>query len=304
MPEVVSPVLSSEANNKDKRCHMYKLVANILVPIQLNEEHISVLKQAAELAREHDSIIHLLYVEPVTYTFSASWISKLLNPTTLFARLKEKLELMATWKRWLEIEYGIQATCTADWGNWKKIVVKHVSLLNADLVILKHQQLEKHWFSSIVTSSIGFIIRKSKCQVLTLFSNKNTIAEWTQVVIPVTGFIPHARILTLIKSIKAFDIKIHLITLSGNESQSGFYFLTESLKFLKLHNNIQVECRYVKDKFNSPGEYMKYSQNIEADALITNTFNQASPGKLLPPNSNRFQEIFCLKRNSLSILTS
>ncbi len=280
---------------------MNKLITNILVPVKLNEEYIAVLKQAAELAREHNSIIHLLYVEPVSNNFNAKWILKMLDPITLVERLKEKLELMATWKRWLDQEYGVQATCTADWGNWKKKVVTHVSLFHADIVILKQQPFEKHWYNGIIISSTEYIIRNSKCQVLTLFSEKNSIAEWTQVVIPVNGFIPYARILTIIRSVKAFHIKIHLITLSGNEYGRGFYFLTESLKYLKLYNNIQVECRYVKDNFNEPGEYMKYARNIKADVLMTNTFNYVKHGDLLPLNEPDFDRMLDLKRNSLSM---
>ena len=283
---------------------MNKLITNILVPVQLNVEHIAVLKQAAELAGEHNSIIHLLYVEPVSYHFGAKWVSKMLDPTTLVTRLKEKLALMATWKRWIEKDYGVQVTCTADWGNWKKTVVKQVSLFNADLVILKQQPFEKHWYNGMITSSTEFIIRKSKCQVLTLFSKKNTISEWTQVVIPVTGFIPYNQILTLIRSVKSFHIKIHLITLSGNESERGFYFLTESLKFLKIYSNIQVECRYVKDNFNAPGEYMKYADNIGADALMTNTFNYSGPENWKPLNVNHFDATIRLKTDPLPLLTS
>ncbi|MBK9486042.1 MAG: universal stress protein [Chitinophagaceae bacterium] len=151
---------------------MNKLITNILLPVQLNEEHISVLKQAAELAREHHSVIHLLYVEPASYNLRAGWISKLLDPATLVTRLKEKLELMATWKRWIEKEYGVPATCTTAWGNWKKTVIRHVSLFHADLVILKQQPFEKHWYNGIITSSTEFIIRKVNARFLYFFQKK------------------------------------------------------------------------------------------------------------------------------------
>lgn len=204
------------------------------------------------------------------------------------ARLREKSVLMVTWKRYVEREYGIQVTCTADWGSWKNTVLKYTLVFHADLVILKEQELRKHWYSSITVSSTEFIIKKSNCQVLTIFSKKNTIAEWTQVVVPVTNFIPHARILTIIRSVKAFNIKIHLVALPGNESvesKSGFHFLTESLKYLKPYNNIQVECQYVNGNFNSLVEFIKYTKNVGADALLTNSGNQAGLMKSVMQNS-------------------
>ena len=253
---------------------MNKLIANILVPIKLDEEYLSVLKLAAEFAREHQATIHLLYIEPVSYNLRDRWFLKLLNPRSLYARLRERSALMATWERYLEQEYAVHATCTADWGNQKKAVLKYALLLHADLIILKEQPAKKQWYSNRISSSGELIIKKSNCQVLTLFSKKNTLAEWTQVVIPVTNAIPHTRILTIIKSVKAFHIKIHLVALPGNESiqaKSGFHFLTESLKYLKPYNNIHVECKYVDSKSDSLSEFIKYAQNIGADALLTNT---------------------------------
>lgn len=286
---------------------MNKLIANILVPIQLNEEYILVLKQAAELAREHNSIIHLLYVESVSYNFRTSWLPKVLNPGTLFTRLKEKSDLMNTWKRWLEQEYGLQATCTADWGNQEKMLLKYAAQFHADLIILKEQQFKKHWFSSMKAFPTESMINKSNCQVIMFFSKKNTIAEWKQVVIPVTGFIPLARIHTIVKSAKIFNIKIHLIALSGNrslKSNSGFHFLTESLKFLKHYHNIQVECKYVKNSFNPLREYIKYAKRVGADALMTNTRNQVGAGKIFSQNSNAFPEALWPKSNPILSVTS
>lgn len=277
---------------------MNKLIVNILVPIKLQEEYLSVLKLAAEFAREHQATIHLLYIEPVAYNFKDHWFLKLLNPRSLYARLKERSELMATWKRYVEQEYGIQATCTADWGKLRNTILKYTLRFNADMVILKEQHIKKPWYSNLTASSTELIIKKSNCQVLTLFSEKSTLAEWTQVVIPVTNYIPHARILTIIKSVKAFNIKIHLIALPGNESvesKSGFHFLTESLKFLKPYNNIQVVCKYVDDNFNPLAEYIKYAKNIGADALMTNANNQAGTHNLLTQNSNARIEGYVVK---------
>lgn len=277
---------------------MNKLINDILVPIKLDEEYLSVVKLAAEFAREHKATIHLLYIEPVSYNLSDNWFAKLLNPRSLYARLKEKAVLMKTWKRYVEQEYGIQATCTADWGKRKKIILKYTLRFKADLVILKDQHIKKQWYSDLIASSTELIIKKSNCQVITLFSKNNTLAEWTQVVIPVTNYIPHARILTIIKSVKAFNIKIHLIALPGNESvesKSGFHFLTESLKYLKPYNNIQVVCKYVNDNFNPLAEYIKYAKNIGADALMTNANSQVRTHDLSTQHSNARIEGYVVK---------
>lgn len=268
---------------------MNKIITNILVPIQLEEEYLSVLKIAAEFAREHQATIHLLYIEPVSYNFRDRCVRNLLNPRHLYVQLKEKSVLMTTWKRYVEQEYGVQATCTADWGKRKKTILKYRLLFDADLVILKEQQIKTRWYNKLTASLNELIIKKSNCQVLTVFSEKNSLTEWTQIVIPVTNFIPHARILTIIKSVKAFHIKIHLIALPGNEfveSKSGFHFLTESLKFLKPYNNIQVECKYVNSNFNSLVEFIRYTKKVGADALLTNADTQEYALKTVMRNSN------------------
>jgi len=264
----------------------HKIVSGIIVPVKLDQEYIRMLKQVAEIAREHHATVYLLYVEPVSFTLRKSWASQLPNQRSLQARLKEKHVLMTTWKRWLEHEYGISATCTVDWGNWKKMTLRYAKMFHADMIVLSDQYYTKSWFAGFITSPPEYIIKKSNCQVITVFSKKDSIAQWTQIVISVTGFIPVARILTIIKSARAFNIKIHLISSSANETDRAsreFHFLTESLKFLKNYGNVQVECRFVSNNMFPFTEYMKYAKSIGADALMTNNHGQVSVDPVAGP---------------------
>lgn len=155
---------------------------------------------------------------------------------------------------------------------------------HADMIVLIDQYYEKKWFADFIVSPVEYIVKKSNCQVITIFSKKDSIAKWSQIVISVTGFIPVARILTIIKSAKAFNIKIHLISTSANETDRTnreFHFLTESLKFLKHCGNVQVECRYVSNNLFPFIEYLKYAKNIGADALMTNNDSNGSKDALV-----------------------
>lgn len=251
---------------------MTNLIKNILVPVQLNTDYISVLKQAAELARENNSIIHLLYIEPVVNHFLNPGLSRISATRNLYRRLKEKMALMSTWKRWLEHDYNIKVNCIVDWGNWKKRVINYASTSTADLIIIKYHPSSGHFFNLFV-SPVEYVIKKSNCQVITILSEKDTLSNWVHIVIPITNYIPYLRILTIIRSAKVFNIKIHIIALAVNENakrEVAFHFLTETLKLLKPSGNIQVVCKYVNDFFNPINGYFKYANNIGADAIMTN----------------------------------
>lgn len=256
-----------------------KIVSGILVPVKPEHEYVLMLKQVAEIAREHGAAVYLLYVEPVSFTLRKSLASGLPKQRLLLAKLKEQQVLMATWKSWLEHEYGIKVTCTVDWGNRKKITLRYAKMFHADMIALSDRYYTNNWFDGLFISSPEYIIKKSNCQVITVFSGKDSIAQWTQIVIAVTGFIPVVRILTIIKPVRAFNIKIHLISSSAKHTDRKsreFHFLTESLKFLKHYGNVQVECGFVSNNMFPFTEYLKYAKSIGADALMTNNHEQFS----------------------------
>lgn len=250
---------------------MKKIIENILVPVKLDSEHLAIVKQVAELAKEHESEIHLLYMAETAFAFGDPMMPWYTMAKYFYSKSSEKKSLLMTWKRWVEKNYGIKVTVAVDWGSWQKGVLGYAERSSADLIILKEQPAIKKWFWFGKTPA-EYVMSNSPCQVITLSAKNQTMMDWKQIVIPVTNFIPELRIKTIINIAKALKLKIHLITISPNEHSKqsrGFYFLTETLKRLKPSANIQVECKCLSMERNPAYSFLKYSGKVGADVLMT-----------------------------------
>ncbi len=259
---------------------MKTLIQDILVPVKFDATHLSVVKQAAELAREHDATLHLLYVHDAPFSLGGTLFPWLTFARSYYSVTREKIALLNTWKRWLEQHYGLNVTTAVEWGNWKNQVMDYVKQHKTDLIVLKEQTITKRWFRFWQTP-LEDILENSPCQVITLFSEKEKMSEWKQVVIPVTDFVPELRIQTIINIAKAWHLKIHLVTMTSGENDkrsNGFYFLTEALKRLKHSGSIQVECKYLEMQSNPSFGYLAYANSIGADVLMTNRRIPVSDG--------------------------
>jgi hypothetical protein len=252
---------------------MKQLINHILLPVQFDAQHLAVVKQAAELAKEYKATIHLLYINDTGLSIGNTMLPWLTLAKTFYTTTREKTALLNTWKRWIEQNYEIPVTTTVEWGSWKKMVLGYANKLQADLLILKEQPVKKRWFRFWHTA-VEYVIEKCPCQVITLFSEKEKMAEWKQVVIPVTNFVPELRIQTISNIAKALKLKIYLVTMANGEHDkrsSGFYFLTETLKRLKHNASIQVECKYLETESNAVFGFLKYANSIGADLMMTNS---------------------------------
>lgn len=252
---------------------MKQLINHILLPVQFDAEHLSVVKQAAELAKEYGATIHLLYINNTGFSIGNTMLPWLTLAKSFYTTTREKTALLNTWKRWVEQQYGIRVTTTVEWGSWKKTVLEYADKLQADLLVLKEQPVKKRWFRFWHTT-VEYLIEKSPCQVITLFSEKEKMTDWKQVVIPVTNFVPELRIQTISNIAKALKLKIYLVTMANGEHDkrtSGFYFLTETLKRLKHNASIQVECKYLETESNAIFGFLKYANSIGADLMMTNS---------------------------------
>ena len=256
-------------------------INTILVPVLLDNEHLSIVKQAGELAQEHIATIHLLLVPEITSNRRRPFIFRLLGLLSSPDISDEEALLFANWKQYLNVNYGVEVKGALNWGNWKKGVIKYAKNIRADLIVLKEQPSSRR-FLTMGRSPVEFIIAHSPCQVLTIFSKGECLAGWRQIVIPVTSFVPEKRIRTIIKLAKVFNFKIHLIAIPGHEGRKttpSFYFLTETLKLLKNAGNIQVECAYLKSNGNPAFDFLNYTKIHASDALLTNRIhNDAGTG--------------------------
>ncbi len=264
-----------KAISKQKINSLSVSINTILVPVLLDNEHFSIVKQAGELAQEHIATIHLLLMPEITRNRNRPFIFRLLGFLSSPDISDEKALLFSNWKQYLYINYGVEVKCALNWGSWKKGVIKYAKNIRADLIVLKEQPIHRR-FLTIGRSPVEFIIARSPCQVMTIFSKGECLAGWRQIVIPVTSFVPEKRIRTIVKLAKAFNFKILLIAIPGHEGAKttpGFYFLTETLKLLKNAGNIQVECAYLKSNGNPAFDFLNYTKTHGGDALLTNRTN-------------------------------
>ncbi len=144
-----------------------KPVTNILVPVKLTEAYLSVIRQAAELAKQHGACIHLLHLQDLNQ-FRQSFFPWLVRHQEFQEAIIRQKAILNTWQRWLETEYGLVVTATMDWGKWDKAVLHHITARSADLVILQADKGDKKWYRFWQTP-LEEIIEKSPCQVITFF---------------------------------------------------------------------------------------------------------------------------------------
>ena len=254
-----------------KVIHQPKEIQHILVPVELTSTYIAVLRQAAELAKQHGATIHLLLTLDAG-AFTRKIFPWLIDPGPFEKAAKERNALLDTWRCWVETEFGVRATSAIDWNKKSRGIVKIAKSLNADLVILHEAPRTKKWFGWPSTT-VDYVIEKAPCQVMTFFSEKLTIAEWKQVVIPVTDFIPELRIRTILELARIFRFKIHLVTVSNgdmNDHTNGYHFLTEALKRLKPSAQVDVECHVLKAGAGLINSCLNYARKVKADILMTN----------------------------------
>lgn len=251
---------------------MDKVVKNIVMPVKFDSVHLAIVKQVAELAKEHAATLHLLYISECRYIFGDSMLPWFSLAKNQYTHASEKTALLQTWKRWVETQYGIKVTTAMNWGSWKKNILAYLNNADADLLVLPEQKEERKKFR-IWKTPLEYIMGKSPCQVITLSAKNQTINDWKQIVIPITDFIPEQRIRTIIDIAKTLKLKIHLITVSPPDSAkkpNGFFFLTETLKRLKPLANIQVECKFLPMEKNPAYSYIQYTGRVGADVLLTN----------------------------------
>ena len=250
---------------------MNTVIKNILVPVDMNAGYVTVIRQAGELAKQHSATIHLLHMADINACRRANF--PWLISASLFQKAVEgRSAILQTWKRWLETEYRIRVTATVEFGGRKKGVVNMAKSIGADLIILQEPAFKKKWYA-FWNTPVEYIIQESPCQVITFFSEKKTIAEWKNIVIPVTDFIPETRIRTIIDIARIFRYNIHLVTVSAGDLQGHeqeYHFLTEALKRLKPSGSLQVECHVLQLSGSLISSFLKYAGSVKADILMTN----------------------------------
>ncbi|NCI46803.1 universal stress protein [Sediminibacterium soli] len=243
----------------------------ILAPVDTDSRSLAVARQVAELAREYDAELVLLHIADIRERpnrFLSFFTGK---GAEAFDRLtKEKSELLHTWKRSLEKDYGIRVQVQVHWDQRKKGILKYADSLEVDMIALKATNFAAR--NVFGKQCLEYLIEESHCQVVSFLSDTTSIGQWKQVVMPVTDFVPETRIRTIAEIARSFRLKVHLIAVPAQHSNpdQDFYFLTETLKRLKPLGNIQVECRCLKQNGNHTHSFLRYAKEVGADIILTN----------------------------------
>jgi nucleotide-binding universal stress UspA family protein len=234
---------------------MEKTIRRILMPIYPDTSFLPEISQIAELAQTHKAVLHLLFIGDIG--FYQSYLPWLLPKTSPLAETKIKLDLLNLWKERITKEYGIRVTTSVEWGKWRSTLLHYISANDIDLIVLHERAIPRRKFA-LLNSNLTYIIEKSPCQVITLFTN------------------PALRIQTILETAVSLKLKIHLVTVTAGEIDtrtSDFYFLTETLKRLKPAGNIQVECKCLKNSFGPIDSFLQYTRSVGADILMTRMAN-------------------------------
>lgn len=248
---------------------MEKLVRRILMPVILDAEFLPVIKQVAALVESHNAELHLLYVgDPAVYKPQLWWFHPKVIPLGLTS---EKMALLQMLKEIICREHDISVVTAVEWGKWRTTVLNHAVSIGADLLVLNETAVPKTRFPAL-KSNLEYILEKSHCQVITLFAAKAPRDAWKQVVIPITDFVPELRLRTIMDTAISQKMKIHLVTVGSGETSkrsTDFYFLTETLKRLKIASHLQVECKCLDHNYSPLDSFLSYARSVGADLLMT-----------------------------------
>jgi nucleotide-binding universal stress UspA family protein len=256
-------------------------INSILVPIGTEASSLEFAQQAAGFAREHHarlSLLHMADIQECKGRFLGLFNFE--GALSLHRITNEKTALLHTWKQTLEEQYGIPVTVTVDWGKPVRTLTRHLREQGTDLLLLKQAPAAKgRGFSGY---TLRQVIDQSPCQVMTLLSDAHSLCEWKQVVLPVSGYIPEARINALLGIAGKLPLKVHLLSMRDGdtrETDPDFYFITETLKRIKTHGHIQVECRHLHgtDRIQS---FLQYAGKVGADLLMTNMHRDKDSAEL------------------------
>lgn len=256
----------------------------ILVPVNLDDQSLCLVRQAAELAGQSGATIHLLHVPDKSEypgfflrMFTERGLNEYYNIT------QQKNAMLNTWKRLLEQQYGIEVKIIVDWGDWKSRILKYCKLLGVSVIALREDQFRAQP-GSFGKSVLESVIEKSPCQVVTFLNEKKSKRNWHQIVLPVTDYIPEIWLHAIRDLARSLKLKVHLVTLAGlhhSNGSSDFYYLTESIKRLIPNANIQIECRCLSSSSHALNSFLEYAHAVDADILMTN--KRSGPAKRINP---------------------
>lgn len=256
---------------EEQRIAMNRTIQKIAAPVDFDNVSLAFARQAAEFAQQHQASLSLIHVASFSECRGRflKWFSYK-GVQQLHTLTDEKTRLLHTWKRRFEQDYGITVRCKVEWGNTAGKITQYLREENFDLLLL-------HADASVTTrlqqpGLVTRLISESSCQVMTMLSGVVSLNQWKQVVLPVSGYVPEARLQAIVKVAEQLKLKIHLLNMTETDPLNDapdFHYITETLKRIKAYGEIPVECKQVSgaDRIKM---MFNYSKKAGADLLMTN----------------------------------
>jgi nucleotide-binding universal stress UspA family protein len=269
---------------------MYKLINNILVPVNVQLQPSGDIGSAIGIARQFNCDVHLLHVNRRPF-----WSVAGKRSSQAAAR---KLQLNALRDQYTGfLSQGCMIHTEVREGNPENIIAEYAAIHNVDLILA--QRLKS------IVPGLGFgldintLAAKTSCPVLSLLPGPG-FTDIKNIVLPVSGSLPLRRVKLATYLAKHFDSSIHLLSLGGNAAQESRneIFLRKTFRLLKENTNLEVSCKTVVGE-NIADTTLEYAKNIQADLILVNP----GPESLLSGPVNRLFAKFLCNQSSIPVIT-
>ena len=120
------------------------ILKTIVVPVNLDDASLSIAKQAAELAKDHGAVLHLLHAINMQTLMGYYTFTNFFRPASFVSLTNQKNSLLLTWQRSLQISFGITITTEIAFGKWENCLLDCANEKNADLIALA-KPVQKKW---------------------------------------------------------------------------------------------------------------------------------------------------------------
>lgn len=253
---------------------------HILVPTNFSESAYKALLHAATMAGELNATIHLVHVTSyITGTLVKSSEAQLLMPNAYTSLRQSKQAQLETTKRWVKEKFNVSIETSLLEGSIGGQIKQYAAEADIDLVIL-YDHYKKSFWKQLFGSNTDVLQKELSVPVLTLLEIPGQPFEWSDVVIPVTDFVPETRINTIAAFAERFRFTIHLVALRAlGKAGRPLQVLLNSLQVIKSKYNARVVCREIQGRQLHTAA-MAYAGEIQANALMENNKKQRSKTNL------------------------
>jgi hypothetical protein len=175
------------------------------------------------------------------------------------------------WKRTIEESADqVKVLCVLENAvSVHECIIAKAKYINTSLVIIGKQSdhFMLPWFNTVFPSSIS---KRTSTPVLTV--KPGSLRHKTRtIVLPISDFIPEKKLEIVEALCKRYKVKVHLVTVLSNSTNSRFssYVLQETLKQLSNNYHCAVDFKVLRGN-NRARAILKYADEVGADMMLLN----------------------------------